>query len=167
VTKIDKFEPFHGVVIYQIIEELSNFDISLRVKHGITKNAYLLSTGDISSIQKKVGIYVKYTEKKRSPWRYSIREDEQEEIDLLSKECSETFFLLVNGLIDGIACISYTNLKEILDENFESVEWVSVKRRLNKEYTIKGKDGKLSKKVPRNSFPKIIADKLIEINKME
>jgi len=162
---INKFEPYHGIAIYQLIEELSKNDLSLRIKHGITKNAYLLTSNDITDVSQKIGIYIKYTEKKRSPWRYSIREDEQLEIDILSKECNETFILLINGLKDGIACMPYQNLKEILDDNFELVEWISVKRRLNKEYTIKGKDGKLSRKIPRSLFPKIIIDKILEIRK--
>jgi len=59
---------------------------------------------------------------------------------------------------DGVACMSYSMLKEILDDNFEEVEWVSVKRQLNGRYDISGEDGKLSKKLARNSFPSSVVN---------
>ena len=57
---------------------------------------------------------------------------------------------------DGVACLSYELLKQILDDNHEDIEWVSVKSKLRSQYTISGKDGNLNKKISRTDFPRSV-----------
>jgi len=165
VAGISKFEPFHGPVLYRLISDIANSGSSLIIKKGISRNSYLISLVENTNSSKEVGIFIKYSAKKRSPWRYTIYEEEQHEVELLNEVCSETFFILVNGLEDGVACLTYQNLKEILDNDIEEVEWISVKRRLNTEYKVEGKDGKLRRRIPRNLFPGIVMESL-EDNKI-
>ena len=75
----------------------------------------------------------------------STYKNEQEELEYLRIQTA--FLILVCGN-DGIACLNFDQIKEVLDNNFEDVEWISVSRRFRKEYTVKGTDGKLSKKIP-------------------
>ena len=57
---------------------------------------------------------------------------------------------------DGVACLSHELLKQVLDDNHEEVEWVSVRSRLRSQYSISGKDGKLDKKISRTDFPRSV-----------
>ena len=72
------------------------------------------------------------------------------EIELLKEVCDTVFLVLVNGK-EGISCLEYDNIKELLDDNFEDHEWLSVSTKLRKEYTLKGKDGNLQRKIPRKN----------------
>ena len=55
----------------------------------------------------------------------------------------------------GIAA-GHELLKQVLDDNHEEVEWVSVRSRLRSQYSISGKDGKLDKKISRTDFPRSV-----------
>ena len=74
-------------------------------------------------------------------------------IDLLS--AGEVFVAFVNK-DDGVACLSHELLKQVLDDNHEEIEWVSVKAKLRSQYSISGKDGKLDKKISRTDFPRSV-----------
>jgi hypothetical protein len=46
----------------------------------------------------------------------------------------------------------------VLDDNFEDIEGVRVFRKIRESYRINGRDGNLSRTLPRNSFPGNIID---------
>ena len=161
---IGKFEPFMGPIFYRLINALEAEKYSLVIKQGLSKYSYILRNKKSKGMSEAVAIFIKYASKPRSPWRYTVTDEDQEEIKLLQEECKTVFVLMINGLKDGIACVEYNYLKEILDENFEPVEWISVSRRLGTEYQIKGKDGKLKRKIPRNLFPKAVIDKMVNFS---
>ena len=54
---------------------------------------------------------------------------------------------------DGIACIDFEQLKELLDSNHEQQEWVRVSRKLRQNYRITGNDGSMERPLARSSFP--------------
>jgi len=54
---------------------------------------------------------------------------------------------------DGIVCLSHKELKNILDDNFEEAERVTIRRRRGKWYEISGRDGKLKNKISPSEFP--------------
>ena len=78
-------------------------------------------------------------------------------MDLLKDECDDIFLVLIAG-DDGIACVNHSMLKEILDEHFREIEWVSLSRKTNQSYRIAGTDGKLDSALAKNTFPKLIID---------
>ena len=53
--------------------------------------------------------------------------------------------------------MDFMGLKELLDDNFEDAEWVTVTRKLNESYRLAGKDGKLCGKSKRSFFPSAIS----------
>ena len=69
--------------------DLKNFknvtEGNIVIKPGINKYAYLIRKAEFDEfrVDKTVGLFVKYSSKRLSPWRYSIYKDEQEEIELL------------------------------------------------------------------------------------
>jgi len=54
---------------------------------------------------------------------------------------------------DGIVCLSFDELKEILDTQHDAVEWISVARGPRERYEVKGHDGKLRLKIGNSDFP--------------
>ena len=66
--------------------------------------------------------------------------------------------------MNGIACLDYPHVKQILDGEYEAQEWISVTTRLHAEYQVKGNDGKLKRKIPRNFFPKAIVNRIKKIS---
>ena len=85
--------------------------------------------------------------------RFSFSKLHQDELKIMSELCKKCFLMLVCNK-DGIACIGYKDLKKILDDNHEEVEWISASRLARESYAIKGSDGKLKFKINLNDFPK-------------
>ena len=101
----------------------------------------------------------KYSKKLTTPWRFSFTKLHQDELKIMSELCKNCYLLLVCNK-DGIACISYKDLKKILDDNHEVVEWISASRLARESYAIKGSDGKLKFKINLNDFPKNVTKNL-------
>ena len=159
---INKFEKPHGPVLSRIIKECDDLDIV--IKPAFNKNSYFITIPRyVGNEEKYVGIFIKYSTKRLSPWRFSVYKSEQEELEIFEKHCGKAFLILVCGN-DGIAALNFDQLKEVLDENYEDIEWISAERRLNQEYQIRGTDGKLNRKIPPSLFPKKIKTELKKLN---
>ena len=155
---ISNAEKYYGAVIVRLLEKLgevipnATFSItkgdsqSSFVVHGL--NSRFVGKGNKSS----VGLFIKLSYKRRSPWRYNFDESHQDEMVALKKQYGEVFLAFV-AEDDGIACIDFSQLKLILDHDHEEQEWVSVSRKLRESYRVKGRDGSLDRPLPRNSFP--------------
>lgn len=151
-------EKYHGVVVLRSLEQLgkdipkTNFSLNT----GSGKSAYIIN--GISpkllgrGVSSSVGLFIKISNKRRSPWRYNFDKSHQDEIAELKKSCGQVFIAFIAG-DDGIACVDFDQLKEILDETHETQEWVSVSRKLRQNYRIKGQDGSLERPLARNAFP--------------
>lgn len=155
---INKFEKPHGPVLSRIIKECDDFDIV--IKPAFNKNSYFITIPEqVGNEKAYLGIFIKYSTKRLSPWKFSIYKSEQEELELFEKHCGKAFLILVCGN-DGIAALNFDQLKEVLDDDYEDQEWVSAERRLKQEYRIRGSDGTLNRKIPPGLFPAKIKSEL-------
>lgn len=145
----------HGFVISQIVFELSETGFKVNVQGLENRSAYLVDVENSDGVGCKFAIFIKLSNKRRSPWGYSFTEQHQIDIDALKTEFGEVFILLLNH-DDGVACLSYELLRKVLDEFHEPVEWVTVKSSLRSQYGVKGRDGGLDRKISRGDFPKSI-----------
>jgi hypothetical protein len=147
---IKEFQFYHGAIFAKIL-------------HGTKQSISIQSfpTHDNASyvINNKVGIYIKYSTKRLSPWRFSFIKRHQDEIQDLKNKIGNVFLLLV-CFDDGIVTLSYKELKKILDKKHEDVEWISASRNKRKMYTVKGSDGKLNFKIGLNDFPNKVLKKI-------
>ncbi len=145
---MNEFEFFHGAALVRLLHG-----------HGSAiKIATYSSPGNASYVVNgKVGLYIKHSTKRLSPWRFSFKKEHQDEIRTLRQVYGEVFILLVCH-DDGVVSLSYTELKKILNESHEEYEWISVARNRRQEYTVKGSDGKLDTKIAKNDFPSKIID---------
>lgn len=145
---IKEFEFYHGVALSKLVHS-SDEPIALQLYPSSSNASYILNNN--------IGLYIKHSTKRMSPWRFSFQKLHQDEISQMNNKLNKVFVLLVCGE-DGIVTLSFDELKTILDETHEDVEWISASRTPKKEYTVKGSDGGLKHKIGKNDFPKKILE---------
>lgn len=140
---IKEFEFFHGLVFARILHGTQR-PLSIKPFPSTSNASYIVND--------TIGIYVKYSGKRMTPWRFSFKKEHQDEIETMKKTFQSVFLLLVCN-DDGIVCLSYGELKQILDDQHDPIEWISATRHKGEMYAIKGSDGKLNFKIGANDFP--------------
>jgi len=145
---IKEYEFYHGVVFTKLIHGID--EISCVRAYNKTNNAaYVLNEG--------VGLYIKHSSKRMSPWNFSFLKSHQDELLEMTATLKEVFLILVCGE-DGVVTLGFNDIKKILNEVHGNIEWISASRPPRKEYTVKGSDGSLGRKVGKNDFPKKIIE---------
>ena len=119
------------------------------------RSSYLVTVFNKDRKTGGFGFFIKFSTKRNSPWRFSFHHEHQKEIQNLKEECGQIFVALVNK-DDGVACLSYELLKQLLDDEFDKIETVTVNAKLKSQYSLVGTDGKLDRKIARNDFPRSI-----------
>ena len=145
---INEYQFFNGVVLNGLVRKGKLLKIDVFPSSG--NNAF--------TINEKVGIYIKYSKKVISPWRFTFLKEHQDEFKIMSELLTSFLILVCNK--DGIVCINSITLKKILDTKHESVEWISAARLKRESYEVKGSDGKLKFKININDFPRHVINKL-------
>ena len=144
---IKDFQLYHGAVFTNLIH--GDIPINIKIYEKGSNAAYVLNDS--------VGLYIKHTKSRMTPWPFTFKQEHQDEIRQMKDTLNEVFLVLVCGK-DGIVALSFKELKNILDKVHEDTEWLRVSRHPGKMYTISGSDGKLKHKVGDNKFPdKILA----------
>ena len=109
-------------------------------------------------LDRRVPVYLKLSTKRKGPWSFNFFRSHQEAQEELYKKYGECFTCLICGR-DGVVGINMKELRKILDASFDEQECISVRRRLNSMYQIKGKDGALETRVGRRAiFDKLRAE---------
>ncbi|MFZ2152328.1 MAG: hypothetical protein WAV09_04440, partial [Minisyncoccia bacterium] len=134
---IKAFEFYHGLVFARILHATQK-SILIKPFPSSDNASYVLND--------KVGIYIKYSTKRLSPWRFSFQKRHQDEILDMKNKVGEVFLLLVCN-DNGIVAISFDELKQILNETHEQVEWISAARGKREMFSVKGSDGELEFKI--------------------
>jgi hypothetical protein len=145
----------HGACIAELVSSICGEfpDLRLAIHDGLDRSSHTLTVLNPACQQTlTVGIYMKYSRNRRSPWDYSYDRKHQEEVDRLFRSHGEVFTILIAG-DDGYACINHSELKVVLDDKFDDVEWIRVSRKLNESYRISGKDGSYARPLKRRAFP--------------
>ena len=145
---INEYQFFNGVVLNGLVRKGKLLKI----------DAFPSSGNNAFTINEKVGIYIKYSKKVISPWRFTFLKEHQDEFKIMSELLTSFLILVCNK--DGIVCINSITLKKILDAKHESVEWISAARLKRESYEVKGSDGKLKFKININDFPRHVINKL-------
>jgi len=143
-----EFEFYHGVVLSRLVH--SNIPVQIHPFSTESNASYILN--------ESIGLYIKHSTKRMTPWRFSFQKKHQNEIQEMEKRLDDVFLILVCG-DDGIVTLSYNELKKILDKQHDEVEWISILRRPREKYTVTGSDGKLRYKIGENEFP----DKILNV----
>lgn len=137
-----EFEFYHGVVLSRLVH--GKMPVQIHTYPTDSNASYVLNG--------TVGLYVKHSTKRMTPWRFSFQKKHQNEIQEMKEKFNEVFLILVCG-DDGVVALNFGELKKILDEQHEEVEWVAVSRGPHEKYAVSGSDGKLKHKISENEFP--------------
>lgn len=136
------FHFYHGAVLCRVIHSGKTKSI---IPYPSNCNASYI-------INQNIGLYVKYSTKRMSPWRFTFGKEHQSEIEEMAEKLDNMYIVLICH-DDGVVCLHYKELKQILDYHYDETEWVSASRRPREKYTIAGKDGKLKGKIGNSDFP--------------
>jgi hypothetical protein len=147
---ISESSRYYGAVLAHLIDELEE---SFRIQR-----AYQDCSG-FYVINELVPIYVKYATRRHGPWTFSFQRDHQERHKNLFENYGHCVVAFVCGG-DGIVALDYEELRSILNDNFEQQKAVSIRRKLNHMYGIKGRDGELERKVSRKSLTTLLQSKI-------
>jgi hypothetical protein len=142
---IKEFESYHGIVLSQLIHNNGYRPLSIRLYPSASNASYV--------VNEHTGIYLKHSTRRLSPWGFTFQTAHQKEILKMKEEFRQVFILLICGN-DGIAILDFDDFKKIVNNRHERSEWISTSRSRNKEYTIKGSQAGLDRKVGKNDFPK-------------
>lgn len=143
---IKEFEFYHGAVLANLLHN-SGQSITIEPFPSESNASYI--------INKNTGLFIKHSAKRMSPWRFSFSQQHQDEILEIKNKLGEVYILLVCGE-DGIVILSFEELKKLLNTIHDPMEWISVARNRNTEYTVKGSDGSLGYKISKKDFPRKI-----------
>src|SRR3989344_1165611 len=143
---IREFEFYHGAVIAKLLHEAGS-PVNIKPFPTPSNASYILN--------ENIGLYIKHSAKRMSPWRFSFAKEHQDEILDMRNKLEEVYLLLACG-DDGIVILSFDEVKKLLNETHVPVEWISISRSKRTEYTVKGTDGALVHKVSKQDFPRKI-----------
>lgn len=150
---LNEYGFFHGLVFIEIINA---------VKNPIKIQTYPSESNSSYAINDDVGIYIKYSTKRMSPWRFSFLAEHKNEIEEMHSIVDNVFIVLVCNT-DGIVCLNYNELKNLLSDDNENIEWISATRSKREKYSIAGSAGSLHIKIGNSDFPRKITS-VIKIN---
>jgi hypothetical protein len=140
---IKEFEFFHGIVFARLLHGTQRL-VSIRAFDPESNAAYV--------VDDSIGIYIKYSSKRMTPWRFTFSPEHQREIEQLRGSITKVFIVLVCN-DDGVVCLNYAELKTLLDDQDENHQWISATRRKREMYSIEGSNGRLEFKVGKADFP--------------
>ncbi len=141
------FEFFHGASLVRIIHD--NIFDSIK-KYTNNNSSYIINNN--------IGIYIKYSQKRMSPWTFSFSDIHVDEIKNMEKEFNKVYVVLVCNE-DGISCLNFEEFSTVVSiENKNFPKWIKASRMRKEKYFISGSDGELKHKIGNSDFPKKIYD---------
>jgi hypothetical protein len=137
---LDEYEFYQGAVIRQLIVG-SKLTMSIRP---------FLRAGRITAfvVNGMVGLYVKHSSKRMSPWRFSFTIEQASDLLELEAKFFDSFVVFVCET-DGLVTLSFLDLHKIVDFQQTDNAWVSISRPPRAQYAISGNKGEFDRKVSR------------------
>jgi hypothetical protein len=139
---INEFEFYHGVAFARMVH-ITQRELAIRPYSSSDNAAYV--------VDGTIGIYIKYSLKRLSPWRFSFQKRHRDKIREMKEDLGEAFLLLVCN-DDGVVVLSFDEFDQVLSGTDGDSEWISAARNRRQMYSIKGSDGKLGFKVGKDEF---------------
>jgi hypothetical protein len=135
---LKEYEKYHGTVLRALVASSQEaLNIGVDDIHGRI-NGYV--------INQKVGIYIKHSSKRLTPWNYTFTEEHLSELAYLSGKYKQLFAVFVCGP-DGLACLPYAKLIEIGTKTDTGQLSIGIARSRNQMYEIYGATRSLDRKI--------------------
>jgi|ERR1035437_315780 ADP-dependent phosphofructokinase/glucokinase len=139
---ISEFEFFHGAVL-------------ARMLHATQQTMVVIPYSELDNasyvINNSKGVYVKYSTKRMSPWRFSFQKRHYEMILEMKRDLGEVFVVLVCN-DDGAVVLTFEEFRQVVTSESDTGQWISAARNRREMYLIKGSDGKLEFKIGKDDF---------------
>jgi hypothetical protein len=104
-------------------------------------------------VNDNIGIFVKYSTKRMSPWHFTFMKKHCDELFGMMYDLKEAFLVLICR-DNGIVCLNSKEIKTLLDNDFNRPQSLSVSRRPREKYRVtSGRNDKLKYKIADNQFP--------------
>ncbi len=135
---------FHGAVFSRIISERAVYI----KKHNNNISSYVIND--------KSAIYIKYSQKRISPWIFTFAQTHVDEIKKIKDGFKDVFVLLICNN-NGICCLNYQEFSTVIStENNCFPKWIKAQRQKGEKYAVSGSDGDLTYKIGDSDFPRKI-----------
>lgn len=135
---------FHGAVFSRIIDNSP----TCVEKYSGNNSSYVINN--------KTSIYIKYSQKRISPWTFSFAKTHIEEINKVKNGLENIFIVLVCN-DNGICCLNYQEFCTVISvESNYFPKWIKARRQKGEKYAVTGSDGKLTYKIGDSDFPQKI-----------
>lgn len=137
---LDEYEFYQGAVLRQLVVDAEN-SLSIRpfVREGrIT--AFVLNG--------RVGVYVKHSSKRMTPWRFTFNLDQASDLLDLEAKFPDSFVVFVCET-DGLVSLDVARLHEIVSFQESEHAWVRIDRPPRSQYDVGGNKADLPNKLPR------------------
>ena len=135
---IAKREFYHGVAIVRLLED---------------KRCQTVRKDELGYIvNDEVFVFIKYTTKTRSPWRFTFGKDEVKQLNTRATSFRNMVIVLICGG-DGICAISWCSASRLLGNK---AGWISTRRKFSEQYAVAGQAGQLHGKVSLSEWPLIV-----------
>jgi hypothetical protein len=140
---VNEMDTYHGLALMQIIKSddftsINRFDTTVRSAYIINHNT---------------GLYVKYSTREQSPWRFSFSADEWQRLTSLVSRYPRTFIVFVCGL-DEFCVLDWDQLNSVVNQP----GWVEVSRERSMYFRVRGSLGWLGGTVPPSAFPRVVLE---------
>lgn len=137
---LDEYEFYQGAVLRRLVVE-GDQSVTLRP---------FVRAGRIAAfvINARIGLYVKHSSKRMSPWRFTFTIEQAADLLDLEAKYPDSFMVFVCET-DGLVTLPVSELHEIVDFQQSENGWVSIARPPRSQYVVTGNKGELPRRVPR------------------
>jgi hypothetical protein len=111
---INEFEFYHGVAFARMLHATQR-ELAIKPFSPSDNAAYVVNGS--------MGIYIKYSAKRLSPWRFSFQQRHRDKIVEMKKGIGDVFVLLVCNE-DGIVILTFDEFTQVLDAARDGTEWM-------------------------------------------
>ena len=137
---VAEYQYYHGAVLHELV---------LQVPGGVSiVSRDLYGRPDAYLVQNRVGLLIKHSSKRLTPWTFTFRPEHLLEVHSLCGQAQDVFVCFVCG-DDGIACVPVQSLIAVLDSNASEQAWIRVERRPGEMYRVTGAGGDVRYKLAR------------------
>ena len=140
-----QFEFFHGLVLVRIVHNSKN-PVSISRYSDSTNSSYIVNN---------VGLFIKHSTSRMSPWAFSFHKQHLDEILEIKNQLAKVYIALVCN-DDGIVCLSFDELNQLVNSRDDKVESIRVARGPREKYEVSGSAGKHKLKIGNSDFPEKI-----------
>ena len=136
---ITELERYHGVVLRQLLTQAGR-TLSLGVAE---------TNGRVDSyVVEGVGVHVKHSSKRLSPWQFTYLPENIVELHDLRRRYGSVWIMLVCG-VDGVVCLSLAELEAVLQTTGTGGATIRVSRNRSAMYRVNSGSVSLSRAVAR------------------